>query len=100
MVPLDELGERGDVRLVDGKVETPLVEDRGGSLAAHVGSSTGRASVVSGPHLDMVGQREQPLFDRAVLARDPLLFVHDVERLVLEQQVEAPDVTHEQAVPG
>ncbi|HZJ49756.1 MAG TPA: hypothetical protein VFF07_02640 [Actinomycetota bacterium] len=55
---------------------------------------------MSGPHLDMVGQREQPLFDRAVLARDPLLFVHDVERLVLEQQVEAPDVTHEQAVPG
>ena len=84
---LDELGLVGDRQ---GAVVAALEADRRGGLEVEPGAAAERAAEVAGPDLDLVGQRQQPLVQRAehvggALAR-------------LDRQVGAGDVADEQRV--
>ena len=73
-----------------GGVVRPLEPDRGGHLEVHARASAHRAAEVARPNLDLGGQRQQPLVQRAV---DRARAVHLVDR-----EIRPRDVADEQRV--
>src|SRR5204862_7815798 len=72
--PLAERGENGRHELVlaggpERSVVYALEADRRAGLVVDRRAPAQRASEVTGPHLDLVGEGEEPLVDRAVDAR-------------------------------
>ena len=84
---LDELGFVGERQR---PVVAALEADRRGGLEVDAGAAAERAAEVAGPDLDLVGQREQPLVQRAEDAGGALAR--------LDRQVGTGDVADEERV--